>query len=123
MTRERRRRSRVSLEIPLLVAVEGKKIRGVVQDISLKGLSCVMEAEPRVGAQCDVTLNLESGLRISIHGRIIRSGQDGVIDFLHMDEESFAHLRNLIRIYSEDADAVDDELLIPAFAPEEPSPK
>ena len=40
-----------------------------------------------------------------------------------MDETSFGHLRNLISLYADDADAVDDEMLTPAFAPATPSPE
>lgn len=124
MTQERRKRSRVHLEFPLTIFFEGKQVRGVVQDLSLKGLSCATEEWILPGKECDVTLELESGLRMHIHGRIIRAGQDGAIDFLRMDEASFAHLRNLVRLYAEDADLVDQELRRPAFTPEdEPFPE
>ncbi len=115
MTHERRTRSRVSLEFPLTIAFEGKRVRGRVHDLSLKGLSCSTEEWILPGKECDVTLELESGLRMHIHGRIIRAGQDGAIDFLRMDENSFGHLRNLVRLYAEDADQVDEELRRPAF--------
>lgn len=124
MTQERRKRSRVNLEFPLTISFEGKQVRGVVHDLSLKGLSCATEEWILPGKECEVTLELESGLRMHIHGRIIRAGQDGAIDFLRMDEASFAHLRNLVRLYAEDADLVDQELRHPAFTPEdEPFPK
>jgi hypothetical protein len=32
-----------------------------------------------------------------------------------MDSESFRHLYNLVRLYAEDADAIEKELLTPAF--------
>ena len=38
MTQERRKRSRVHLEFPLTISFEGKQVRGVVHDLSLKGL-------------------------------------------------------------------------------------
>lgn len=118
MTQERRKRSRVNLEFPLTIAFDGRRVRGVVRDLSLKGLSCSTEAWIVPGKECDVTLELESGIRMHIHGRIIRAGQDGAIDFLSMDESSFAHLRNVVRLYADDADAVDEELRKPAFTPE-----
>ena len=118
MTHERRTRSRVNLEFPLTIAFEGKRVRGRVHDLSLKGLSCSTEEWILPGKECEVTLELESGLRMHIHGRIIRAGQDGAIDFLRMDETSFSHLRNLVRLYAEDADVVDEDLRRPAFTPE-----
>jgi len=119
MSEERRKRSRVSLEFPLTIAFEGKRVRGKVHDLSLKGLACSTEEWILPGKECDITLELESGLRMHIHGRIIRAGQDGAIDFIRMDETSFGHLRNLVRLYAEDADVVDEELRRPAFKPEE----
>jgi hypothetical protein len=119
---ERRKRCRVSLEFPLTIAFEGRKVRGRVHDLSLKGLACSTEEWILPGKECEVTLELDSGIRMHMHGRIIRAGQDGAIDFLRMDETSFAHLRNLVRLYAEDADLVDEELRRPAFTPEcEPS--
>lgn len=115
MTQERRKRSRARLVLPLSITFGGKTVRGQVNDLSLKGLSCSTEAWIVPGEECDVTLELDSGIRIPIHGRIIRAGQDGAIDFISMDTESFAHLRNLVRLYAEDADAVDNELSNPAF--------
>jgi len=119
MTHERRKRSRVNLEFPLTIAFEGKRVRGTVHDLSLKGLACSTEEWILPGKECEVTLELESGLRMHMHGKIIRAGQDGAIDFLRMDEASFGHLRNLVRLYAEDADLVDEELRHPAFNPAE----
>jgi hypothetical protein len=119
MTQERRKRSRVRLAFPLTIAFEGKRVRGLVHDLSLKGVACSTEEWILPGKECEVTLELESGVRMHIHGRIIRAGQDGAIDFVHMDESSFGHLRNLVRLYAEDADQVDDELRNPAFSPQE----
>ena len=119
MSEERRKRSRVSLEFPLTIAFEDKRVRGTVHDLSLKGLACSTEEWILPGKECEVTLELESGLRMHMHGRIIRAGQDGAIDFIRMDEASFAHLRNLVRLYADDADLVDQELRHPAFKPED----
>ncbi len=119
MTQERRRRSRVHLEFSLLIKFDGKQVRGTVHDVSLKGLACSTEEWVTPGVDCDLVLELDSGVRMHVHGRIIRAGQECAIDFVRMDETSFAHLRNLVRLYAEDADAVDDELRTPAFSSEE----
>lgn len=115
MTQERRRRSRVHLEFPLTIIQEGSRVRGTVHDLSLKGVSCATESWLLPGKECEISLELDSGLRMHVYGRVIRSGQESAIDFLRMDETSFAHLRNLVRLYADDADSVDEELKIPAF--------
>lgn len=120
MTQERRRRSRVKLEFPVTIETDGKRIRGVVHDVSLKGVSCSTEEWIFPGHECRVTLELESGLRLHMDGRVLRAGQEeNAIDFVRMDENSFRHLRNLVRLYAEDADVVDEELGVPAFSVEE----
>lgn len=123
MGQERRRRTRVNLELPLTIIFAGEAVSGQVRDLSLKGLSCSTADWLLPGWECDVEMELNADVRIRIHGRIVRPGEDGAIDFLNMDETSFGHLRNLIRLYADDADAVDDEMLTPAFAPATPSPK
>lgn len=116
MAQEQRKRSRVKLALPLTIIFGDKQIQGLIHDLSLKGLACnIEEAWILPGEECDLILNLDSGIRIHIHGRVVRAGQNGAIDFLSMDTESFAHLRNLVRLYAEDADVVDDELSNPAF--------
>ncbi|NLW81897.1 MAG: PilZ domain-containing protein [Desulfovibrionales bacterium] len=119
MTRERRRRSRVSLNLPLTIDSEGKRTRGRVRDLSLKGLSCVTDGWIVPGKECDVTLELDSGINVHIHGRVVRAGVEGAVDFESMDQASFTHLRNLVRLYAADADLVDEELLTSAFAAED----
>ena len=119
MTRERRRRSRVSLKLPLIIDSEGRRVRGHVRDLSLKGLSCVTDGWIVPGRKCDVTLELDSGIHVHIHGRVVRAGVDGAVDFVRMDQASFTHLRNLVRLYAVDADLVDEELLTSAFAVED----
>lgn len=123
MGREQRRRSRVNLELPLAIAAGGGVVRGVVRDLSLKGLSCSVGSGLEAGQECDVVLELDSGIRIHIHGRVIRPGEDCAVDFLGMDETSFVHLRNLVRLYAEDADMVDEEMLTPAFTAPSRSPE
>lgn len=116
MVHERRRRSRVHLEFPLTIRCDDIHVHGILHDLSLKGLSCAMEQDIAPGTACEVVLELDSGLRIRVRGVVVRSGEDGAIDFVSMDEASFGHLRNLVRLYAEDADAVDDELRAPAFS-------
>lgn len=115
MLPQRRKRSRIRLEIPLLIICTNKDVRGTVHDLSLKGLACVTEDRVVLGQECELVLELDSGIKICIVGRIVRVDQDCAIDFIRMDEVSFGHLRNLIRLYAEDADLVDEELRRPAF--------
>jgi hypothetical protein len=116
MGQERRRRSRVHVEIPVFVVQEGRRVQGMLHDVSLKGLSCSVDGPLAAGADCAVTLALASGLRIHAAGRVVRAGAtEAAVDFVRLEEKDFAHLRNVVRLYAEDADQVDEELRTPAF--------
>lgn len=112
-----RRRSRVSTNVVATFLQNGTtKFPLVTQNISLKG----MLAKPRpgiiTGESGVIRIDLSADANIEIECRIIRSDKTGVaIDFMPMDEESFFHLRNLVRYNAPDADQIDDELSTPAF--------
>jgi len=117
MDANRRRRSRVDTHFTVNVSqVGGSPVQLVTSNISLKGL--LAEPEPLVkgGLGCRLRIVLSSDAMIFIHGQVIRSDETGVaIDFLPMDEQSFFHLRNLVRYNAPDADQIDAELKTPAF--------
>jgi ferredoxin len=73
MGQERRRRSRVHVEIPVVVVQDGRRVQGILHDVSLKGLSCSVDGPLQAGAECAVTLALASGLRIHVAGRVVRA--------------------------------------------------
>jgi hypothetical protein len=72
MSQERRREVGSAWKFPAL-GVRGKQVRGMVHDLSLKGLSCSTTLGFFRG-ECDLILELDSGVRIRVHGRVIRSG-------------------------------------------------
>ena len=116
MSRERRRRSRVHVQVPVFLVYDGHQIQGELQDVSLKGLACTVGEMVPLGQECQVILALASGLRIHAKGRVVRvDAQEAAVDFVRLSEKDFAHLRNLVRLYAEDADEVDHELRTPAF--------
>jgi hypothetical protein len=102
--------------------VDGRDVPIVTENISLKGLlakgSPDLPDKLPAGRECTVKLALSPQATISIQGRIIRSSpSETAIDFLRMDEESFAHLRNLVRFNIGNPDVVDEEIAVPAFDP------
>lgn len=117
MDANRRRRSRVATHFTVNFAQPGARaVQLVTSNISLKGL--LAEPEPLVkgGADGKLRIVLTSDAMIFLDCRVIRSDATGVaIDFLPMDEQSFFHLRNLVRYNAPDADQIDEELKTPAF--------
>lgn len=113
----RRRRSRVATHISASFTPHlGHEVLLLVCNISLKGLLAVPDAKVKTGGRGFVRIRLSPQAAISIEATVIRSDATGVaIDFSPMDEQSFLHLRNLVRYNAPDADEIDAELKSKAF--------
>ncbi|WP_291323378.1 PilZ domain-containing protein [Desulfonatronospira sp.] len=112
-----RKRSRVDLKISVSILQNHVQQLLKTINLSLKGLLAEYHPDFALNEPCDLVLHLSSGLEIGIRGVVVSStpNRGTAVDFVEMDEESFYHLLNLIRLYSPDPDQVERELLIPAF--------
>ena len=116
MEQDQRRRTRISIQLTVHVRVKDEDVAVTSKNLSLKGLLCTPDPRLPQGELCQVILQLVPTLRVVIQGRIIRtSTQETAIDFLAMDEQSFAHLKKIIEYNTGDADRISEELLRPAF--------
>jgi len=112
-----RRRSRVTARLAAdFTLPDGRVVPLHTRNISLKGLL----ADPAPGVETGETgllrLALTSDAVIQIECLVVRCNATGVaLDFQPMDEDSFFHLRNLVRFNAPDADQIDAELKLPAF--------
>ena len=111
-----RTRSRVDVNFGVTVQCSNRESALRTQDISLKGVLCVPNPGFSEGGVCDIIIELDSDAKISVSGIVARSNEASVaFDFIKMDEESFRHLYNLIRLNSENAEDIESELQYPAF--------
>jgi hypothetical protein len=118
MDKEQRRRTRIPIQLSVSVQVHYERIPVTTKNLSLKGLLCSPDPRLAIGTNCRVTLRLAPDVHVSVHGTVVRSSrQEIAIDFIDMDEDSFAHLKKIIEYNSQDADQIDEELLRPAFLP------
>jgi len=117
MDDNRRRRSRVHTHISaFFLQKDGTTYSLTTENISLKGMLAKPQAGIATGESGILRIELSADAAIEMECDVIRSDSAGVaIDFLPMDEESFYHLRNLVRYNAPDADQIDDELKFPAF--------
>jgi len=114
----RRKRSRVSGHFEAAIVFEGKTVPVRTRDISLKGVFCTAEKalEGMRGKRCVLALTLAGDVRIEIRAEVVRTGgREAALDFLEMDQESYTHLRNIVRFSAKDPDAIDLEQFTPAF--------
>lgn len=114
----RRKRSRVSGHFEAAIVFEGQTIPVRTKDISLKGVFCTAEQvlERMQGRRCMLVLTLAGDAGLEIRCEVVRAdGREAALDFLEMDQESYTHLRNIVRFSAQDPDVIDMEQFTPAF--------
>ncbi len=114
---EQRKRTRVEMDAFARLSCSGRVFRARTVNVSLRGV--FLDTVPEgieTGEQCFLEIFLDSGLKMEFEVRVRREEAEGTgFSFVRMDEDSFVHLRNFVRLHAEDADEVDRELLSPAF--------
>jgi hypothetical protein len=97
--------------------MNGVRLEGTTEDVSLGGLRMQCEHYLPVGHAVQVTLVLHGGLndiRLEASGVVSRVDSHGVaIHFESVDSEALPHLHNLVRYNSPDADRVEAEMAAP----------
>ena len=117
MAEERRKRTRVPVGFEMAVVAAGKTIAVKTTDISLTGVRFQGELPIAPGAACVMQLRLQENLCLNIKGTLLRvEGDEMVVSFLSMDEETFYHLKRLVQLNASDADRIDQEIQKPAFS-------
>ncbi|GAB6175861.1 hypothetical protein JCM16814_07520 [Desulfobaculum senezii] len=110
---DRRKRSRVETHFAGVVFCESRDFSIATENISLKGALCEVvddTAEGLDGESCIMRITLSADAVIEVRGSLVRAGRNRVaIDFEEMDPDSYAHLRNIVRLLADDADLIDEE--------------
>ncbi len=118
---EHRRRTRVPGSFEGLLQLPDRDLAMTTENLSLKGLLCVLEDETvqdiQPGLECTVVLPLSPEIFLSVLGAVVRqTGHKVAVDFRSMDEESYGHLRNIVRYAAQDPDLIDTEQANTPFA-------
>ena len=117
MIQERRRRTRVPLQIDVDVLLKGEVIELKSFNISLVGILCTSNPVFQMDEPCKIIITLSEDLQISIDAKVVRVGEtEAAIKFISMDDESFVHLKKLVQYNLGNAERVDAELRRPAFS-------
>ncbi|MGE4290597.1 MAG: PilZ domain-containing protein [Desulfovibrio sp.] len=116
MSEDKRRRSRVKAGFEASLVVDGKAVPARTRDLSLKGALVSCDKDYPENTNCVLRLGLGPGLRLSIDGKVARKTAQGLaIEFEGMDDQSFGHLLQIVRLNAENPDIIEDELAEPAF--------
>ncbi len=110
-------RAKVGIKVDVSTS-DGYSAKGVVSDLSLKGVFflCYEEANREAvheGAACSVTLSLDASdppILVETDGKVTRVEDEALaVEFDAVEADSFEHLHNLVLANSQDADQVEDE--------------
>jgi len=117
---DKRRRTRIDLRLEAKVYGEEDVIHSWTKNISLKGVLLKYNeqlSKLELGKVYKLNLIHAGCLEMNVLAKLVDSQEKrGVaFDFVRLDEVSFRHLFNLIRINSDDPDLIEEELLNPAF--------
>lgn len=117
---EHRRRTRIEGHFEGYVIFKGQKLVIHTDNLSLKGLKCALDQAPdptlAIDDECTVLLVLSADAEIKIASKVVRVVDLELgIDFVSMDEESYTHLRNIVRFGADDPDEIDHEQITLPF--------
>ena len=114
-----RKRSRVNISLQVRISCSlGAQATIQSENISLKGMRCVPNPGLQPDELCDVEVFLDKNTRIQVQSKVVRAQASSVaFDFIKMDEESFHHLLNLVKLNAQDPECIETELRFPAFIP------
>ncbi|MFB3925118.1 MAG: PilZ domain-containing protein [Syntrophales bacterium] len=116
MTPDRRKRTRIPLNLDVAIDTPLGRARVETFNISLSGMLCEPGDAFKKGEPCRITIRLNPRIRIAIEGKVLRCGRkDTAIAFSSMDEKSFFHLKKILQYNAGDADGINAELVNPAF--------
>ena len=116
MDGEKRKRSRVPVQFDVGIVLGEELIKVQIINISLTGILCTSNRLFQKDALCKAIISLRDDLRITVDAKILRVGErETAINFIAMDEESFAHLKRVVQYNTGDADRIDKEFQRKAF--------
>ncbi len=107
---EKRDATRIVFKVKAIVSVNGRKIRGNVENLSMTGMFLVTPENLPKAKKIDVEISLSgstSRLKVRIKGSVVRSDTRGIaLHFNEMDLDSFIHLRNILASNEGDGDKI-----------------
>ena len=111
---ERRNFSRVKFQSKCYLTFEGKKIEGLLVDLSLKGALILNDEKLEVnsGDSCTFNFSLDgAGFELNFNATLVYYKGDQLgVRFGNIDLENMIHLRRLVELNTGDSNKVQDEL-------------
>lgn len=110
---EKRKFTRIPFNVEAVVERNGRTVRGIVNNLSMKGMFLDTDGKMDGDGPIDITILLSgssSELSIQLKGTVVRKTDEGfAVEFMEIDLDSFMHLKNVVAYNSSDADEIMDE--------------
>jgi hypothetical protein len=112
---EKREFSRVASRLTVeLESDSGRRVSGPARNVAMSGVYLDAAWPGEVGDPCGVTIFLEGRgeiLPLTARGRVVRAEPEGTaVDFAELSLNAYEHLKNLVRLNSDDIEQVEAEL-------------
>jgi hypothetical protein len=114
----RRKRTRIDAHFTAHLRLKGERVPVQTENLSMSGMLAEADhsLEEHVSEFCELKIDLADEVRLNIEAEIVRvDGNVAALEFRGMDEDTYVHLRNIVRLSAEDPDAIDREQAVPAF--------
>jgi hypothetical protein len=114
---ERRKLTRVDFDMEALIKYNSEEIKGMVENISLKGIlvKASEEREISIGQNVNITLCIvgsNTKLDINLQGKLVRHDEKGLgFRYDKIDLDSFIHLKNIVAYNSESYEKIINEFV------------
>lgn len=116
MKMSKRRFSRIALNFPATLIVDGTEVYDIHELTNLSIGGCLVQLEQDIieGTRCTITIRLAGGLGntpVNVTGEVVRYDKEyAAIKFTRITPGDLYHLQNLIRYNAPDPEQIEDEI-------------
>lgn len=112
----KRRFSRIALNFPATLIVDGAEVYNIheLANLSIGGCLVPLEEDIIEGTRCTITIRLAGGLgntSVNVTGEVVRYDKEyAAIKFTRINPDDLFHLQNLIRYNAPDSEKIEEEI-------------
>ncbi len=111
---EKRTTTRVAMNSEVVILKRGKKVKGVIRDLSMNGAYILIQNGAEPWDDIDISISVKkdkTSLTTSLKGVVSRKDAEGIgVQFVGLDMDSFKIIRDIARMYAEDPDKIENDL-------------
>lgn len=113
----KRRFSRIPLNFPATLIVDGTEVYDIheLANLSIGGCLVPLEQDINEGTRCTITIRLAGGLgntSVNVTGEVVRYDNEyAAVKFTQINPDDLYHLQNLIRYNAPNPEQIEEEII------------